>query len=110
MTEIDDVIERYSATKYDILRSDLGENWSGTQMTKMDKILKSIKGHIMMKEDGDDEEMKDENIEDDDDDKMNESIQRIRNMFVRRAAAWFMTNRPSKEEIEDAVNEKVENK
>merc|ERR1719385_725876 len=92
MKAVDGVIERYSAAKYDISRCDLGGNWSGTAISNLDKILQSIKGHM---------------IGDDDGHRMEDAIQRIRKMFVRRAATWFVTNRPSKEEVEEAVEEKA---
>ena len=59
MEQIENVIERYSASKYDIFRSDLGESWSGTKLSRFEKVMQSVRGHLQTEtraeEDGADE-------------------------------------------------------
>ena len=98
LAQIDDVIERYSASKYDIFRSDLGETWCGTKMSRLEKVMQSVRGHLQT-EDG---------PEDDGEERIEIFMQRIRQMFVRRAESWFVTNRPPKEEVEAAIKAETE--
>jgi len=98
LVQIADLIERYSASKYDIYRSDLGEDWSGTKLSRLEKVLQSVRGHLQNGKAAEDETEDDDLAEEEE-----QFVHRIRNLFVQRASTWFVTNRPSKEEVDAAV-------
>lgn len=90
--EVQSLIERYSATQYDLYRTDCGEEWEEGKMSRFDKLIGSVRGHVMANS-----EQGDKDAEEEEEDKTGTEafVDMVKTLFVKNEDTWWVTNKPS---------------